>query len=72
MNKIMENGSLYSVPSTNMNAQQQIDAGQMAENSVSVIAKPNKFLRDKEITGLYKQFKGEIDRIREDEEREAK
>ena len=71
MNKILENGSLYAVPSTNIQAL-QADGAQITDNQVSVIAKPNKFLRDKEITSLYKQFKGEIDRIREDEEKEAK
>ena len=35
-----------------------------------VIAKPDTFFRDKEISALYKRFKPEIDKIREQEENE--
>ena len=38
----------------------------------SAIAKPDKLLKDKEITGLYKRFKSQIERLKEEEEREAK
>ena len=53
MEKIKENGSLYAVPSTNENSQ-ETEMRELLENMDSVIAKPEKLLRDKEITGLYK------------------
>ena len=43
---------------------------ELQANSDAVIAKPERLLRDKEITDLYKRFKGQIDKIKEDEERE--
>jgi len=53
MEKIKENGSLYAVPSTNENSQ-ETEMKELLENMDSVIAKPEKLLRDKEISGLYK------------------
>ena len=43
---------------------------ELLDNMDAVIAKPERLLRDKEITDLYKRFKGQIDKIREDEEKE--
>ena len=40
----------------------------MIRNMDAVIDKPDKFLQDKEITGMYKRFRGQIDRIKEEEE----
>jgi len=71
MEKIKENGSLYAVPSTNETSK-ETEMKELIANMDAVIAKPERLLRDKEITDLYKRFKGQIDKIREDEERELK
>jgi hypothetical protein len=56
MEKIKENGSLYAVPSTNENSQ-ITEMRDIVENMGSVIAKPEKLFKDKEISSLYKKFK---------------
>ena len=45
---------------------------ELLDNMDSVIAKPDRLLKDKEITSLYKRFKDQIEKIREDEENETK
>lgn len=71
MEKIKENGSLYAVPSTNDNSK-ETEMKELLDNMDSVIAKPDRLLKDKEITSLYKRFKDQIEKIREDEENETK
>jgi hypothetical protein len=69
LEKIKENGSLYAVPSTNEN-NQVTEMRDIIENMGSVIAKPEKLFKDKEISSLYKKFKVQIDKVREQEEAE--
>lgn len=42
----------------------------MIRNMDTVIDKPDKFLQDKEITGMYKKFRSQIEKIKEDEEKQ--
>lgn len=46
----------------------------MAEegNAVPIIEKPEKLFREKELSQLYKTFKVQIDKVREEEEAEEK
>ena len=36
----------------------------------SVIQKPDRLLRDREITDMYKRFRGQIEKIKDEEEKE--
>ena len=49
MEKIKENGSLYAVPSTNENSQ-NLEMRGIIESMGSVIEKPEKLFKDKEIS----------------------
>ena len=69
MEKIKENGSLYAVPST-QETFQATELKELLENMDSVIQKPDKLLKDKEITELYKKFRTQIEKLQEDEEKE--
>lgn len=70
MEKIKENGSLYAVPSTD-EFSRETEKKEILANMDAVIAKPERLLKDKEITDLYKKFKGQIEKIGEEQEREA-
>jgi len=60
------------VPSTNEVSKEK-ELEELLKNNVdSAIAKPDKLLKDKEITSLYKRFRSQIEILREEEEREAK
>ena len=69
MEKIKENGSLYAVPSTNETSQ-ETEMKELLENMDSVIQKPDRLLKDNEITDVYKRFRLQIEKLKEDEERE--
>jgi len=60
------------VPSTNEVSKEK-ELEELLKNNVdSAIAKPDKLLKDKEITGLYRRFRSQIEKLKEEEEREAK
>ena len=62
MRKIIENGSLYGVPSA-----QITDDMLNEEMDEPDIQKPVNFLREGAIEGLYEQFKEEIEKLKEEE-----
>ena len=62
LQKIKENGSLYAVPSTNESST-ETEMKELIAKMDPVIAKPDKFLKDSQITDLYKIFKEEIQKI---------
>ena len=62
LQKIKENGSLYAVPSTNESST-ETEMKELIAKMDPVIAKPDKFLKDSQITDLYKVFKEEIQKI---------
>lgn len=70
MQKIKENGSLYAVPSTNETSD-ELEMLELMERMDPIIEKPDNLFKEKQINGLYKKFKGEINRIKK-EERMAK
>ena len=60
------------MPSTNEVSKEK-ELEELLKNNVdSAIAKPDKLLKDKEITGLYRRFRSQIEKLKEEEEREAK
>ena len=60
------------MPSTNEVSKEK-ELEELLKNNVdSAIAKPDKLLKDKEITSLYRRFRGQIESLKEEEEREAK
>lgn len=66
LQKIKENGSLYAVPSTNESSN-ETEMRELIAKMEPVIAKPDKFLKDQQITDLYKSFREEIQKIQEEE-----
>ena len=67
MEKIKEKGSLYAVPSTNESSR-ETELKELMDNMEPVIAKPDKLFREKEITDLYRKFRDQIEKVREEEE----
>ena len=65
MRKIVEQGSLYGVPST------QMSDSLLDEHDQTEIQKPVNFLREGELEMLYEQFKDEIEKLKEEEDSEA-
>lgn len=65
MRKIVEQGSLYGVPST------QITDSHLEEHEETEIARPVNFLREGEIENLYEHFREEIERMKEEDQHEA-
>ena len=71
MEKIKENGSLYAVPSTNENSS-ITEMKELVANMAPVIAKPEKLFKEQEISELYELMKPQIQKVRDEEEKERK
>ena len=71
MEKIKENGSLYAVPSTNENSS-ITEMKELLTNMAPVIAKPEKLFKEQEISELYELMKPQIQKVRDEEEKEQK
>ena len=69
MEKIKENGSLYAVPSTNENSS-ITEMKELVANMAPVIAKPEKLFKEQEISELYELMKPQIQKVRDEEEKE--
>ena len=71
LQKIKENGSLYAVPSTNESST-ETEMRELIAKMDPVIAKPDKLLKDSQITDLYKNFREEIQKIQDEENQQRR